>query len=126
MKQLTKEELLALSGNTLLAMISNVECKDCLKSTQCYKCSRCDACFGCTNSTDLIGCAYCHNCTDCLSCVDCTDCTDCILCAKEKNAKFKFLNIQLTEEEFTAVVISMEEALDLLPKTPQTSTSKAN
>lgn len=78
----------------------NIRCKDVVDSHYCHKCEVSYSLINCENCYHCFNCQDCHNTTDSYFCYDCRGCTNCFGCVSLRNAKYCWLNKQITPEEF--------------------------
>lgn len=74
--------------------------KDCVDCMHCFECEQCYECIDCTKCYAV---QYSQNSSDCSNSAflyDCRNCSDSFMCVNQRNASFKILNQQYTEEEY--------------------------
>jgi hypothetical protein len=76
--------------------ISCIDCSSVRRSESCYECNECFQCY------DLLFARNCSNCTSSQHLAFCMNCTNCVGCVKLRNASYRWLNQQLTKEEYDA------------------------
>ena len=93
---MTKDVLLSMTPASL------VEAVDAHNS--CARCNTCARCTDCTRCTDCYGC---YGCNDCNAC---TRCTDCYGCNGLRSKRHCFLDVQLTPDEYQAILAKLKDA----------------
>ena len=61
-------------------------------------------CADCADCTDCTDCTGCTRCARCARCADCTDCADCYKIGNGKGLRWVALGVQLTEEQYRALM----------------------
>jgi len=110
-----KEEILKMSNEEIIKWVENQKFEKRVKINGCSHCFDCSHCSHCSDCFDCFGCSHCSHCSHCAGCYGCSGCSHCSSCSNcygcywQKNSQYMICNVQFTEKEYKAKLLSLKK-----------------